>query len=110
MEILFLFCENHFSFTLHLSLRWAFLDMILMGEGGGEKSRTICVNFYVLCSYQLIRCIKNLKASGLRGQPQIPGPTQYTDLMRKPTEQGDKVLTQHPCPPGAPVETGLNWD
>jgi len=35
---------------------------------------------------------------------------QYTKLMKKPTEQGGKMLTQHPCPSGAPVETGLHWD
>jgi len=35
--------------------------MILMGEGGGEKSRTFCVNLYVLCSCQLRHCIKNIR-------------------------------------------------
>ena len=81
-----------------------------MGEGGGEKSRTFCVNLYVLCSYRLTDCIKSLKASGLLGQPHLPGPTQYMKFMRKPTEQGNEMLAQHPCPSGAPVETGLNWD
>lgn len=102
--------ENHFPFMLQLSLRWGLLDKILMGEGCGEKSRTFCVNLCVLCSYWLTHCIKNFKASGLLGQPHLPGPMQYMKLMRKPTEQGDKMLTQHPCPSGAPVKTALNWE
>lgn len=95
---------------LWLSLGWAFLDIVLMREAGGEKSKTFCVNLCVLCSYWLTHCIKNLEAPGLLGQPHLPGPMQYTKLMRKPTEQGNKMLAQHLCPSGTPTDTGLNWD
>lgn len=68
-----------------------------MGERGGEKSRTFCVNLYVVCSYGLTHSINNLSASGWQG-------------IHTAHRTGGKMLTQHPHLSWVPMETEINQD